>query len=393
MTLSKEEENYVRLSLLLTGISPRAVRILFDGTFQPSSLEKTIKQNYNKLSELKQRKQINSPQWSLMFPAVQGQTGTPDSTTFDVTLMITLLRNCSKLTAPRNGYDDMPGPNEMTPAADLARIKYYRNYLAHASENKITANFFKTAWDEISSAVLRLGNQQLKDECDELRYKVLDQSNTDILKEIEASKEEIKNLQFEFDTFQEQMTNNMENWHFKIPRNVKIQFASETSLKVEWEPPEHTDHLQSYKVYWKKTTPDAAENCKDVPKEENCTTLDGLTEMTNYWIRISAYSLHMQASSPQQSFRTTKGTNSAGIHLLSNVGSVVLGGGSIHFNIGGLPPQEIQGNINLSSHTLSMNQQNQLPLNQFNTRMPICPSDNIATSSGESQRKRIKMDD
>lgn len=66
--VSEEEENYLRMNLLLTGISPRAVRVLFDKEFHPSCLEASIKQDMGKLLDLKKKRVINTPQWNLLCP-------------------------------------------------------------------------------------------------------------------------------------------------------------------------------------------------------------------------------------------------------------------------------------------------------------------------------------
>ncbi|CAC5381410.1 unnamed protein product [Mytilus coruscus] len=67
-SLSVEEENYVRMSLLLTGISPRAARTFFDSEFAPACLDATIKKEYNKLLDLKKKHRINQSQWNLLCP-------------------------------------------------------------------------------------------------------------------------------------------------------------------------------------------------------------------------------------------------------------------------------------------------------------------------------------
>lgn len=74
----------------------------------------------------------------------------PDSKTFDVTLMTTLLRNLTTMTPPLCGFDRLPSAMETTAASDLARIKYYRNYLAHLTACKIDVTFFNTAYDDIT---------------------------------------------------------------------------------------------------------------------------------------------------------------------------------------------------------------------------------------------------
>ncbi|CAC5401128.1 unnamed protein product [Mytilus coruscus] len=189
--LSQEEENYVRISLLLTGISPRAARALFDHEFVPSCLNATIKKEYNKLKDLQKKRIINQPQWNLLFPRYPD---VPDSKTFDVTLIITLIRHLTDLTPPHGGYDQLPSDNETTPTSDLARIKYYRNILAHLDEGKIDNTTFTTAWDNITNAISRLGGQQMKQECDNLKTKILDQTNQEIMLGIKHSNDEIMEL-------------------------------------------------------------------------------------------------------------------------------------------------------------------------------------------------------
>ncbi|XP_076100339.1 uncharacterized protein LOC143069539 [Mytilus galloprovincialis] len=192
-TISVEEENYVRMSLLLTGISPRAVRIKFDLEFHPTGLDASLKKEYNKLSELKRKKIISESQWNVLFPRFPD---VPDSRYFDVSLMLTLLRNLATLTPPRGGFDRLPPVIEISTEADLARIKYYRNYLAHLSDGKIDTTFFNTAWTDITEAIDRLG--KMKQECDHLKTKPLDQTNREIMMDIKRSYDEIKELKKSF---------------------------------------------------------------------------------------------------------------------------------------------------------------------------------------------------
>lgn len=74
----------------------------------------------------------------------------PNSNSFDVSLMITLLRNLTGMTTPHFGYDCLPSFHEMSESSDLARIKYYRNYLAHLKCNEVETGLFITAWEDIS---------------------------------------------------------------------------------------------------------------------------------------------------------------------------------------------------------------------------------------------------
>ncbi|CAG2237150.1 unnamed protein product [Mytilus edulis] len=206
-SLSTEEENYVRMSLLLTGISPRAARALFDREFHPSRLESSLKNEHNKLFDLKKIHVINAAQWNLLFTRFPDR---PDSKTFDITLMITLLRNLTKISPPVCGFDQLPTTTETKPGADLSRIKYYRNYMAHLGDGKLDTGFFNTAWDDITSAINRLAGQQMKQECDHLKTKPLDQTNQEIMLEIKCSNDEIRELKNSFESLQLSHTKNEE---------------------------------------------------------------------------------------------------------------------------------------------------------------------------------------
>ncbi|CAG2220280.1 unnamed protein product [Mytilus edulis] len=181
--LSEEEENYVRLALLLKGVTPRAVRTYFDREFPPTDLP--------------------SAQWNLLIP----RNGVPDSKTFDVTLMICLIRNLTSINPPVNGFDSLPLPGETTPGSDLARIKYYRNKLAHHDSNTIDSAYFHTAWTDISKAVRRMGGQTMYQECQELKVKMLDGSNQEIMLEIKQSNEETKELRQTMDNLESDHAN------------------------------------------------------------------------------------------------------------------------------------------------------------------------------------------
>ncbi|XP_052083265.1 ankyrin-1-like isoform X2 [Mytilus californianus] len=90
--------------------------------------------------------------------------------------MIILLRNLANFPEPAGGYDKLPLKTETTPIADLARIKHYRNHIAHFKNGKMNSAFFTIAWEDISGAVGRLSGHYMDEECKDLRTKHLDQS-------------------------------------------------------------------------------------------------------------------------------------------------------------------------------------------------------------------------
>ncbi|CAC5386109.1 unnamed protein product [Mytilus coruscus] len=170
--ITQEEDNYIRLDLLITGVSQRAARIFFDKEFVPVFLSKSINKERNKLTDLKAKRIINQKQWNLLYP----RKGDPDSKTFDINLITTLLRNLTDLPSPKRGYDKLPFDEEDSPVSDLARLKHYRNDLAHIDDKKIENDKFTKAWTDISWAIKRLGTEDMAKECENLRVKDLNQS-------------------------------------------------------------------------------------------------------------------------------------------------------------------------------------------------------------------------
>ncbi|CAC5389372.1 unnamed protein product [Mytilus coruscus] len=118
--ISPEEENYLRTAHLLIRVAPSAVRVRFDTEFSPGGLKIVLNQaKSSKLEPLKKRRVINQAQWDLLFP----KSGTPSSETFDLTLMICLIRNLTKIQIE----DELPFMGNDVVGADLTTIKYYRN--------------------------------------------------------------------------------------------------------------------------------------------------------------------------------------------------------------------------------------------------------------------------
>lgn len=66
--MTEEVENYVKMCFLLVGISQRAARVYFDSEFDPSCLKKSLKDEFDKLFNLKKDRTINQSQWNLLFP-------------------------------------------------------------------------------------------------------------------------------------------------------------------------------------------------------------------------------------------------------------------------------------------------------------------------------------
>jgi WD40 repeat protein len=204
-----DQANGARLSRLLVNKGTQALRATFDFTYRSSTLTAVLNTKTNKatLKKLKYKVIILS-QWKLLYPS----SGPPDSKNFDVTLLTVLLRNICGLTRPASGWDDLPPDSDTSVAANIARIKFYRNQVhAHITTTEIANDEFEDLWLKISKALINLGIP--KSELDELKeaplspeeanciqlledwYKSEAEMN-DVLKEILAK---VENLQEQLD--------------------------------------------------------------------------------------------------------------------------------------------------------------------------------------------------
>ncbi|XP_063404199.1 uncharacterized protein LOC134687672 [Mytilus trossulus] len=187
--------------------------------------------------------QSTSPDVDWIISLIKRYIGVPDSKTFDVTLMICLIRNLTSVNQPINGYDCLPLPRETTPGPDLARIKWYRNILAHHDSDTIPTDDFNTAWRNVVNAVSRLGGVSINQECQELKVKILDQSNQEIMLEIKQSQEELKELRRTMDiensTIRENLRDlqdshsTLQTEHSRATHNLRDLQDSHTSLQAE----------------------------------------------------------------------------------------------------------------------------------------------------------------
>lgn len=70
---------------------------------------------------------------------------------FDLSLLITLLRRDSNVKHPKKGYEVLPSKDDISDGAQLARIKHYRNELAHASDAKTNEHMFDDIWSNLEN--------------------------------------------------------------------------------------------------------------------------------------------------------------------------------------------------------------------------------------------------
>ncbi|CAC5389376.1 unnamed protein product [Mytilus coruscus] len=106
--------------------------------------------------------------------------GTPSSETFDLTLMICLIKNLTKIQIE----DELPFRGNDNVGAHLTTIKYYRNKIIHSSNRILIDLTFNKWWDETSKAIIQLGGMSFTERCRLAKERRMDRNDREILTEM-----------------------------------------------------------------------------------------------------------------------------------------------------------------------------------------------------------------
>ena len=171
---TRETTNYCRLCRLLVDVGSHVLRERFNQIHSPAGLF-TLLSNpavHATLDSLRRRRVLNLSQWGKLYPAIRSSV---TSANFDITLLMVLLRNICGLTPPTTGWDNLPPATDLNLAADIARVKFYRNMVyAHASHASVDDATFSTYWKDITDTIVRLGGLGYRAAVDDLRYECMD---------------------------------------------------------------------------------------------------------------------------------------------------------------------------------------------------------------------------
>ena len=186
---SVEKRNGAKLSRLLIDGGTMVLRKIFDRYHPPANLQANINANYGTLHDLLRSRVLHKPQWHLLFPPCGA---TPDSSTFDITLLFLLLTRICGLSRPPSGWHTKPSASDTSVEANLARIKFFRNELyGHITTTSMDTPTFSALWQEISAVLVALGLPQA--EIDRLKAEHCGEEDfLDVLFEWADSEEDIK---------------------------------------------------------------------------------------------------------------------------------------------------------------------------------------------------------
>ena len=186
---SVKKTNGAKLRRLLIDGGTMVLRKIFDRYHPPANLQAHLNANYGTLNDLLRRKILHRRQWDLLFPPGRS---TPDSNTFDITLLFLLLTSICGLSPPPSGWHTNPSASDTSVEANLARIKFFRNELyGHVTTTGMDTPTFSALWQEISAALVALGLPQA--DIDRLKAERCGEEDfLDVLFEWAYSEEDIK---------------------------------------------------------------------------------------------------------------------------------------------------------------------------------------------------------
>ena len=194
---TNETTNYARLCRLLVDVGSQALRDTFDRIHPPAGLHLVLKPGspaHGKLELLRKDKILNATQWGELYPTSPTSVS---SASFDITLLIVLLRNICYLTPPVTGWDKLPFATDTSLEANIARVKFYRNTVyGHASQASVDDATFNSQWQDISQALIALGGVSYSAAINKLKNECMDpdteESYRELLKEWKRDEESIK---------------------------------------------------------------------------------------------------------------------------------------------------------------------------------------------------------
>ena len=148
---SRERINGARLRSLIIDVGTDTMRNYFDSKCPPETLTDVLYANYDTL-----RRNIKRHEMEKLFPPTGVLPAMPStSKDYDITLLFSLLRNVCGLIPPASTGWNGPLPDDTSEAADLIRIKNYRNELSHIASTKVSDKDFLTYWSKISEVLVR----------------------------------------------------------------------------------------------------------------------------------------------------------------------------------------------------------------------------------------------
>lgn len=144
---NQETENMARISRLILGPCTDILRDILIKEISPSDLSQKVRTLITNTPKTIPR--ISNFHEKLVY----GE----DYSKFDITLLYFLLRRVCSITPHKNGWGNVPNPEDRSPAASIERIRMIRNEsLAHISRFSLSNSEFDKKWEYISEVLHNL---------------------------------------------------------------------------------------------------------------------------------------------------------------------------------------------------------------------------------------------
>ena len=180
------------------------LRDTLDSIIPPENLRELLKRDpaHSRLQLLRKKGVLTSVQWSKLYPATPTEVS---SASFDIPLLMVLLRTICNLRSPPAGWDTPPLTADTSRESDIARIKYFMNALSkHAAEGSVSDAVFSSYWQHVRDTLLRLGGANYGDTIDKMKdqdIEFLDEEHfRELLKQWKKVEDDIKDKLNELET-------------------------------------------------------------------------------------------------------------------------------------------------------------------------------------------------
>ena len=160
------------------------LRDTFDSIIPPENLREFLKRDpaHSRLQLLRKEGVLSSVHWSKLYPATPTEVS---SASFDIPLLIVLLRTICNLSPPPAGWDTPPLTADTSRESDIARVKYFMNAVSkYAGEGSVSGAVFSSYWQQIRDTLVRLGGADYQDVVDEMKDQNMELMDEEHFKEL-----------------------------------------------------------------------------------------------------------------------------------------------------------------------------------------------------------------
>ena len=205
------------------------LRDTFDSIIPAENLREFLKRDpaHSRLQLLRKKGVLTSVHWSRLYPATPTEVS---SASFDIPLLIVLLRTICNLSPPPAGWDIPPLTADTSRESDIARIKYFMNAVSkHAAEGSFSDAVFNSYWQQICDTLVRLGGADYGVVINEMKYQDIEfldgEHFRELLKQWKKVEDDIKEKLNELETEEASMEEGM---LYSRPFVAQVSFRDNT---------------------------------------------------------------------------------------------------------------------------------------------------------------------